>query len=102
MASAPTAHATAYYLANAGQDTRAIQMYLGHKSIQHTTKYTDLATARFNDFWLTRARAREGRLHPLFVDSACPRLGSGKLAAQTDSPVPTDPFNYSLCPNKPA
>jgi integrase len=26
-------HATGYYLANAGQDTRAIQLYLGHKNI---------------------------------------------------------------------
>jgi site-specific recombinase XerD len=29
-------HATGFFLANAGQDTRAIQLYLGHKSIQHT------------------------------------------------------------------
>jgi integrase len=28
-------HATGFYLANAGQDTRAIQLYLGHKNIQH-------------------------------------------------------------------
>ena len=26
-------HATGFYLANAGQDTRAIQLYLGHKNI---------------------------------------------------------------------
>jgi len=31
-------HATGYYLANAGQDTRAIQLYLGHKNIQHTVR----------------------------------------------------------------
>jgi site-specific recombinase XerD len=29
-------HATGFYLANAGQDTRAIQMYLGHKNIHST------------------------------------------------------------------
>ena len=44
-------HATGYYLANAGQDTRAIQLYLGHKNIQHTVRYTELATGRFRDFW---------------------------------------------------
>jgi integrase len=26
-------HATGFYLANAGQDTRAIQLYIGHKNI---------------------------------------------------------------------
>jgi len=44
-------HATGYYLANAGQDTRAIQMYLGHKNIQHSVRYTELAPNRFRDFW---------------------------------------------------
>jgi hypothetical protein len=34
-------HATGYKLANDGQDTRAIQHYLGHRNIQHTTRYTD-------------------------------------------------------------
>jgi type 1 fimbriae regulatory protein FimB/type 1 fimbriae regulatory protein FimE len=43
-------HATGFYLANAGQDTRAIQMYLGHKNIQHTVRYTELASGRFKDF----------------------------------------------------
>lgn len=44
-------HATGYKLANDGQDTRAIQHYLGHRIIQHTTRYTDLASDRFKDFW---------------------------------------------------
>jgi type 1 fimbriae regulatory protein FimB/type 1 fimbriae regulatory protein FimE len=44
-------HATGFYLANAGQDTRAIQLYLGHKNIQHTVRYTELASGRFRDFW---------------------------------------------------
>ena len=44
-------HATGYKLANDGQDTRAIQQYLGHRNIQHTTRYTDLAPNRFKDFW---------------------------------------------------
>lgn len=44
-------HATGYYLASKGMDTRAIQAYLGHKNIQHTVRYTELAPGRFNDFW---------------------------------------------------
>ena len=44
-------HATGFYLANRGHDTRAIQHYLGHKQIAHTTRYTELAADRFNDFW---------------------------------------------------
>ena len=44
-------HATGYKLANDGQDTRAIQHYLGHRNIQHTSRYTELAADRFKDFW---------------------------------------------------
>ena len=44
-------HATGYALANAGHDTRALQAYLGHKNIQHTVRYTELASSRFKDFW---------------------------------------------------
>jgi integrase len=44
-------HACGYALANAGHDTRAIQDWLGHKSIQHTVRYTELAPTRFKDFW---------------------------------------------------
>lgn len=44
-------HATGYKLANDGQDTRAIQHYLGHRNIQHTTRYTELASERFKNFW---------------------------------------------------
>jgi type 1 fimbriae regulatory protein FimB/type 1 fimbriae regulatory protein FimE len=44
-------HATGFYLANQGHDTRAIQHYLGHKQIAHTTRYTELAADRFNKFW---------------------------------------------------
>ena len=45
-------HATGYKLANDGRDTRAIQHYLGHRNIQHTTRYTQLAPDRFKDFWM--------------------------------------------------
>src|SRR5262249_15674010 len=36
-------HACGYALANAGHDTRALQAWLGHKNIQHTVRYTELA-----------------------------------------------------------
>jgi len=39
-----------YKLANDGQDTRAIQLYLGHKQIQHTTRYTDTIGRIDSDF----------------------------------------------------
>ena len=44
-------HATGYYLASKGQDTRAIQAYMGHKNIQHTVRYTELSPERFKNFW---------------------------------------------------
>ena len=44
-------HATGYKLANDGQDTRAIQHYLGHRNIEHTTRYTELKPDRFRAFW---------------------------------------------------
>ncbi len=44
-------HSTGFKLANDGHDTRAIQLYLGHKNIQHTVRYTELAVGRFRDFW---------------------------------------------------
>ena len=44
-------HACGYKLANDGQDTRAVQHYLGHKNIQHTVRYTELSPDRFKSFW---------------------------------------------------
>jgi site-specific recombinase XerD len=44
-------HACGYKLANDGVDTRALQAYLGHKNIQHTVRYTELAPGRFKGFW---------------------------------------------------
>lgn len=44
-------HACGYKLAQAGQDTRAIQHYLGHRNIQHTVRYTQLSSERFKNFW---------------------------------------------------
>ena len=44
-------HSTGYYLANEGIDTRTIQHYLGHRQIQHTVRYTELAPNRFKGLW---------------------------------------------------
>ncbi|OGP71647.1 MAG: integrase [Deltaproteobacteria bacterium RBG_16_50_11] len=44
-------HATGYYLASKGHDTRSIQAYMGHKNIQHTVRYTELSPDRFKSFW---------------------------------------------------
>ena len=44
-------HACGYKLANEGVDTRTIQAYLGHKSIQHTVRYTELSPPRFKSLF---------------------------------------------------
>jgi integrase len=44
-------HSCGYKLANDGIDTRAIQDWLGHVSINHTIRYTALSPVRFKDFW---------------------------------------------------
>ena len=44
-------HACGFALANKGHDTRTLQAYLGHRNIQHTVRYTELAPDRFKDFW---------------------------------------------------
>jgi type 1 fimbriae regulatory protein FimB/type 1 fimbriae regulatory protein FimE len=44
-------HSLGYKLALDGIDTRAIQLYLGHVSIEHTARYTALAPGRFNGFF---------------------------------------------------
>ena len=44
-------HACGYQLANQGVDTRSLQAYLGHRNIQHTVRYTELAPTRFKNFW---------------------------------------------------
>ena len=44
-------HSCGYYLANQGHDTRAIQMYMGHTSINNTVLYTQLTGDQFKNFW---------------------------------------------------
>ena len=48
-------HSTGYALANKGTDTRTLQAYLGHRSIQSTVRYTELAPGRFKNLWYGRA-----------------------------------------------
>lgn len=44
-------HACGFYLANRGTATRTIQAYLGHRSIQHTVRYTALSDQAFRGLW---------------------------------------------------
>jgi integrase len=44
-------HACGYALANKGTDTRTLQHYLGHRSIENTVRYPELAADRFNGLW---------------------------------------------------
>ena len=41
-------HACGFAIANKGHDTRALQAYLGHRNIQHSVRYTELAPDRFS------------------------------------------------------
>ena len=44
-------HGTGYRLANDGRDTRSLQLYMGHRNIQHTVRYTELAAGRFTGWF---------------------------------------------------
>jgi type 1 fimbriae regulatory protein FimB len=44
-------HACGYYLINSGIDVRRAQSFLGHKSIETTSRYTQLAANGFTDFF---------------------------------------------------
>ncbi len=44
-------HATGFELANKGADTRLIAEYMGHRNINHTTRYTELASGRFEGLY---------------------------------------------------
>jgi site-specific recombinase XerD len=51
LRAAELVNACGFKLANDGIDTRTIQAYLGHKSIQHTVRYTELAPTRFKSLF---------------------------------------------------
>jgi type 1 fimbriae regulatory protein FimB/type 1 fimbriae regulatory protein FimE len=44
-------HTCGFKLAKDRHDTRSLRAYLGHKNIQHTVRYTELAPTRFKNFW---------------------------------------------------
>ena len=44
-------HSCGHALAMKGIDTRALQHYLGHVDIRHTTRYTELSPVRFRNIW---------------------------------------------------
>ena len=44
-------HACGYALANKGLDTRTLQAYLGHQSINSATRLPHLAPGRFKNIW---------------------------------------------------
>ncbi len=51
-------HACGYALADQGADTRLIQDYLGHRSIQHTVLYTAANPARFEKLWWVNSNCK--------------------------------------------
>jgi integrase len=49
-------HACGHLLADAGHDTRRLQLWLGHSDIKHTARYLELSAKPFKDFWRGRCR----------------------------------------------
>jgi integrase len=44
-------HTAGHLLADAGHDTRRLQLWLGHSDIKHTARYSELSAKPFKDFW---------------------------------------------------
>ncbi|MGE5165153.1 MAG: tyrosine-type recombinase/integrase [Sphingobacteriales bacterium] len=44
-------HTCGHLLADAGHDTRRLQLWLGHSDIKHTARYSQLSTKPFRNFW---------------------------------------------------
>jgi type 1 fimbriae regulatory protein FimB/type 1 fimbriae regulatory protein FimE len=44
-------NACGYALVKAGHDTRRIQLWLRHRNITHTVRYTQLSDDAFKGFW---------------------------------------------------
>ena len=40
-----------HLLADAGHDTRRLQLWLGHVDIKHTAHYSELSARLFKEFW---------------------------------------------------
>ena len=66
----------------AEHDTRAIQEWLGHRNIQHTTRYTELTTHRFKDFWQRETDSRQfADLLPGGRERASSTCRTGKISS---------------------
>jgi integrase len=44
-------HTAGHLLADAGHDTRRLQLWLGHADIKHTAHYSELSAKPFKEFW---------------------------------------------------
>jgi len=44
-------HTCGHLLADAGHDTRRLQLWLGHSDIKHTARYSELSAKPFTKFW---------------------------------------------------
>jgi integrase len=44
-------HTCGHLLADAGHDTRRLQLWMGHSDIKHTARYSELSARPFRDFW---------------------------------------------------
>ena len=44
-------HTCGHLLADAGHDTRRLQLWLGHSDIKHMAHYSELSARPFKDFW---------------------------------------------------
>jgi type 1 fimbriae regulatory protein FimB/type 1 fimbriae regulatory protein FimE len=44
-------HTCGHLLADAGHDTRRLQLWLGHSDIKHTAHYSELSSKPFKEFW---------------------------------------------------
>jgi integrase len=75
-------HGCGYALANTGHDTQALKAWLGHKNIQHTVRYTELAPDRFKDRGPSTDKRPDWRV-PLVIPITCGksryRRSSGSL-----------------------
>jgi site-specific recombinase XerD len=65
-------HACGYALANKGHDTRALQAYLGHRNIQHTVRYSELAAWPVQEF-LAITLVSQSKISPLQPADVHPR-----------------------------
>jgi hypothetical protein len=78
-------HASRFVRQRDGHDTRALQAWLGHKNIQHTVRYTELAPDRFRDSGdravrFTRAERKRGVIKAVTVrpNAAATRVALAK------------------------